>query len=136
MMTTMHYTDNKKITHTLKATSKYSLTEAHRSSIFLDVPFWSPFSTSAAFLIDIAETNSEDVLLSMFFSRRAAVTISQTHHIVHLKRAQTSSDAGGGWGWRSMSMKKHKTCIYPKRVLFILTRKDVKHMSVIAQLRA
>lgn len=99
----------------MKATSKYSLTEAHRSSIFLDVPFLTPFSINVAFLIDIAETNNEDLAFDVLLKTRR-VTISQMHHIVHLKRAQTSSDAAWGWGY----MKKHKKCIYPKSVLFII----------------
>lgn len=44
------------IIHTLKAISKYSLTEAHLSNIYLDVPFLVSASVNDVFFVDIAMT--------------------------------------------------------------------------------
>lgn len=85
------------ITHTLKAISKYSLTEAHRSSTFLDVPFLTPFSVKDAFLIDIAINKTKQTLFAFddLPKRHAGEPITNASHSA--KRGQTSSDAGGGW---------------------------------------
>lgn len=53
------------------------------------------------------------------------------HHIVHLKRVQTSSDAGGGWGQISGHQETHthaqNVSIRKASSLSSLTRKAAKH---------
>lgn len=95
--------------HTLKAISKYSLTEAHRSSMFLDVPFLNPFSVKiVAFLMDIAEINND----SRFrYSSQDRVT----NHIVHLKVHQMLPEEE-----EKIRMHEEKDkSIYPQSVLIL-----------------
>lgn len=94
--------------HTLKAISKYSLTEAHRSSTFLDVPFLTPFSVNVAFLMDIAETNND----SRFrYSSQDRVP----NHIVHLKVHQMLAEEE-----EKIRMHEEKDkSIYPQSVLIL-----------------
>ncbi len=104
----------------MKATSKYSLTEAHRSSMLLDVPFLTPFSISAAFLIDIAETNNEDLAFDVLLKTRR-VTISRMHHIVHLKLLQMQPEDEDVWRiTNNASIRKVSSSSS-------LTRKDAIH---------